>query len=75
MFAGMTGFVLVSLLILIMTPVPHDPLESRRRWLFIASSNTLGTTHHVPHLFFLLRRRRDEGLRPCGEVYAPSWAM
>ena len=56
--AGMTGFVLVSLLMMILTPAPHDEIQSRHRWLFIAQVAIPCGLLTMSLTYFLLRRQR-----------------
>ena len=58
MFSGMTGFVLVSLLMMAMVPAAHDAIESRHRWQFIAQAAIAGGLFTMSITYFLVRRQR-----------------
>ncbi len=58
MLAGMTGFVLVALLMMFMIPAAHTALESRDRWFHIAQAAIAGGLLTISLTYFLLRRQR-----------------
>lgn len=57
MLSGMTGFVLVSLLMLVMTPSPHNSVESHNRWVYIASVAVPAGLFTMSLTWFLVRRQ------------------
>jgi hypothetical protein len=57
LLAGMTGFVLVSLLMLIVTPSPRDPVESHIRWVNIARIAIPAGLFTMSLTWFLVRRQ------------------
>lgn len=56
--AGLTGFVLVSLLLMIMTPSGRTATEVHQRWLYIAQVAIAAGLLTMSLTFFLIRRRR-----------------
>jgi len=56
--SGMTGFALVTLLMMFMVPAAHDANESRHRWQFIAQVAIAGGLLTMSLTYFLLRRQR-----------------
>jgi hypothetical protein len=58
MLSGMTGFVMVSLLMMILTPTSPDPVKSHQRWLFIAQVAVACALMTMSLTYFLLRRQR-----------------
>jgi hypothetical protein len=58
LLAGMTGFVLVSVMMLIITPSPHTPVESHNRWVYIARVAVPAGLFTMSLTWFLVRRQR-----------------
>lgn len=58
LLSGMTGFVLVALLMMVMTPSPHNPTESRNRWLYIGQVSVAAGLFTMSLTWFLVRRQR-----------------
>jgi uncharacterized membrane protein len=58
MLAGMTGFVLVSIMMLIMTPTPRGAIETHQRWIYIAQVAVPSGLLTMSLTYFLVRRQR-----------------
>jgi len=58
MLAGMTGFVLVALLMMRMTPAAHNSIEEHNRWVYIVQIAVPSGLLTMSLTYFLVRRQR-----------------
>jgi hypothetical protein len=56
--SGMTGFVLVTLTLLILTPSPRNERESHARWQYIARVAIPAGLFTMSLTWFMIRRQR-----------------